>query len=191
MIKIAKNEFENLIIPFQNDFSNNLKKQNNFILKKEFQNDLNDINNQLNSINNYNKELKNSIDNIYRLNELFVTKKEHDESIKNLLLKISELEKNINENKSCLEKKCEENIYNHEQSIEKKFNDKIDKKIKENNTNVINKKTFNERIEDIEKKIKEDEDNMIYKEDFNLKCKEIENEINDLSKNSIKKSDYE
>ena len=33
MKKIAKNEFQNLISPFQSDFSNNLKKQNNFILK--------------------------------------------------------------------------------------------------------------------------------------------------------------
>ena len=110
MKKIAKNEFENLIIPFKSDFNNNLKKQKNFILKEEFQNELNDINKQLNSINNNIKELKNSIDNIYRLNEQFVTKNEHNESINNLLTKITELEKNINDNKYYLEKKCDENI---------------------------------------------------------------------------------
>ena len=112
-------------------------------------------------------------------------------NIKNQLIiyqkKFLNQKKKINETNILLNKKINESLTKHEINEEKKFNGKIENKIKENNIDFIKKKIFNERIEEIEKKIKENEEKSIDKEDYNLSKKELENKIKDLSKNSIKK----
>ena len=83
-------------------------------------------------------------------------------NIKNQLIiyqkKFLNQKKKINETNILLNKKINESLTKHEINEEKKFNGKIENKIKENNIGFINKKKYLMKEQKIEKKIKENEE---------------------------------
>ena len=87
--KIAKGEFDNLIVPYQEELRSNISKQRNFVEREDFENGLNNIDKELNSMNDYMKNMQNNFDkNLKSKNDQFVTRSEHEEAIRNLMDKI-------------------------------------------------------------------------------------------------------
>ena len=121
--KLTKEEFENLIIPYQDELRNNINKQRNFIERDDFESRINNIDKEINLMDDYMKNMQNNLEkNLKDKNQQFITRKEHEEAINNLLEKIEKLEKLINENGKQLERKFDEKLNQFQENNEKKNN---------------------------------------------------------------------